>query len=333
MSKSANSSGVSDSQVTSPQKEDLRLSLSTSDPSETSSSNKLSLSQIQETKAKLEAQRMEYEEQGKFKKAQLIHDKLRQLALLEGNKITDQVQNNHQKMKSELVNQQTVEVDTFESVWDMKLEEYDRKAKEILLATMDRQRFEQKETEQHIRAQLMMKKPKFSKQVLQMKHILKQLIKRKQYQEAESIRNQIKPLELREMEVFQREQEASLAKKMQFIQKQHEQELGALKQRIQQGKNELLAQRRQDWNRLSQHHTNMLTEVSHKQKRILSNTKKIISTHSNVLLNSPGKCNVDYRSTFASLQPTPAKLQGSPTSMYSGDTETTASRRSSMYRS
>jgi len=252
---------------------------------------------------------MEFEEQGKYKRAQLIHDKLRQLSLLEGHKIADQVQNNHQKMQHELVNQQSVEVDTFESVWDMKLDEYDRKAKEILMATMDRQRWEQKETEQHIRAQLMMRKPKFSKQVLQMKHVLQQLVKRKQYQEAEAMRNQIKPLELKEMEGFQNEQEDTLARKMQFVHKQHEQELNALKQRIQQGKNELLSQRRQDWKRLSQHHTNMLTEVTQKQKRILSNTKKIISTHSTVLLSSPAKCNVDYRSTFASLQPTPSKVQ------------------------
>mmetsp|Transcript_5890 Transcript_5890/g.8619 ORF Transcript_5890/g.8619 Transcript_5890/m.8619 type:complete len:309 (+) Transcript_5890:528-1454(+) len=272
------------------------------------------LKRINDDKARLEAQRIELEEQGRYKEAQVIHNKLKQLSLLEGHKITKQVRSNHKQMQTDLVNQQTVEVDTFESVWSMKLEEYDKKAKEILLTTMDRQEWEAKETEQKIRQMLMMKKPKFSKKVLQYRTILKQLVKRKSYDEAEALRNQIKPLELKEMEKFQKSQEKTLKKKLTIVEKQHKMELEALTQRIQQGKNELLAQRQSDWKRLVQHHTNMMNEVTQKQKRILSNTKRIISTHNNVMLTSPTRANINYRTTFTALQPSPSNRMYSPNS-------------------
>jgi hypothetical protein len=242
----------------------------------------------------LEERQKEFEEQGLYLEAQQIMNQIKELNLVEGKKLEQQYHKNKRRAHQELQQKHVIEQQAFEEIWSGKLEEYDRQAKEIIIATLDRQKWEKQETEQHLRSQYLVQKPKFSKELLNSKVQMEKLVKQKMYTDAEDIRKNLRPRELQEIRAFEQGQEAKVQLKMKVVAQKHTQEIEALKQRIQKGKSELSAQKRLDKSRLDQQHQNAWLEFETKQKRLMARAKEYINKQSTVLLTSTRKHAVDY---------------------------------------
>lgn len=266
----------------------------------------------------LEERQKEFEEQGLYMEAQQVMNQIKELNLVEGRKVEQQYHKNKRRAYQELRQKHSIEQQAFEEIWDGKLEEYDKQAKEVILATLDRQKWEKKETDKHLRSQLLAQKPKFSKNLLNMKVQLEKVVKQKMYNEAEEIRKNIESRELQELRLFEQEQEAKIQQKMKIVAQKHAQEIEALKQRIQKGKSELAAQKRVDKSRLDQQHANAWLEFETKQKKLLARAKDYINKQSSVVLNSSRNHAVDY-----------SHLQGLHREMSISSTPSPSSSRSS----
>jgi hypothetical protein len=266
----------------------------------------------------LEEKRRNLEEEGFYLEAQQVMNKIKEVNLVEGQKFEILFKYIQHQALQEVLYRHRVEMLVFDEIWSEKVTEYERQAKEIILSSIERQKWERNETEQHIRSQLYQLKPKFSKQVLNMKSQLQRLVKQKMYEEADSLRRNLKPLELKEIAQFEQLQENKVQVKMNFVKNRHSQELEALKQRILKGKTELLHQKNQDQKRLEQSHANIMQEFTAKQKRVLTKTKQFIGKQSAVLLTSPRKSAVDFSllkfgsSTFDKYLSSPALSPRSP---------------------
>lgn len=146
------------------------------------------LQEIQSRKETLEIQRASLEDEGRYIEAQACVDLLRELNLIEGKKIEQQMKILQDRQRIRVEQRQTMEVEAFDAVWTNKLEDYENQSKDILITTLERQNWEKKEAEQQIRTQLLMKKPKFSKQILAMRNTLEKLVKQRLYFDADRLR-------------------------------------------------------------------------------------------------------------------------------------------------
>lgn len=152
----------------------------------------ISVQDIQVALEKLEVQRIELEECGDYLGAAHVMDQIKKLSLKQANLIKQQiVKKQNEKLKA-MKEKHKKEIEEFEKIWSVKLAEYDKKAKEVIVSTMERQQFELKELTAHLRQECNMKRPKYSQEVLNLRRQMLILVKQKKYIEAEKIKRQIK---------------------------------------------------------------------------------------------------------------------------------------------
>lgn len=201
----------------------------------------------------LDEKRKQFEEDGFYLEAQQVVNKIKELQLAESQKVAHLIALEKKRTKEELEQRHKAELEEFEEKWRGKFEEYDNQAKMVALAVIERHKLEKTETESYIRSQMYLKKPKFSKEVLNMKNMLQKLVKQKIYEEADALRRQIKQQELKEIAEFEKSQEAIVRQKLAFIETKHQQELDRLKLKISKGKTELQHQKESELEQLKRH--------------------------------------------------------------------------------
>lgn len=89
-------------------------------------------------------------------------------------------------------------------------------------------------------------------------------------------------MEISEIEKFEQQQNDFMQNKLRQLLHRQKQELEVLKKRVKQGRNELILQRTQDWNRLQQHHGNARQEMDARSKRMRSKMTDYIQKYVNL---------------------------------------------------
>eukprot|EP01006_Ploeotia_vitrea_P058305 TRINITY_DN69156_c0_g1_i1.p1 TRINITY_DN69156_c0_g1~~TRINITY_DN69156_c0_g1_i1.p1 ORF type:complete len:315 (-),score=51.88 TRINITY_DN69156_c0_g1_i1:115-1059(-) len=245
----------------------------------------------------LERRRQQCEMEGRFYEAQECVDQMREFSVKQGKRLAKASREANAQEKQYIQEKQRLELLTFTKLWEEKLDEYEQQAKEIVKFVKARQAKDRQEQEEGVRQQLMSKRPRFSKQVLHLRELLERLVSQRKYIEAEEIRKKLKPLELEEVKKFDESLGSTFNKKAKALQTKDRNELNALNQRIQSGRDELKAQRRADFERLLQHHQNVLNELAQRTRVHISKTQEYISKHISVLQQVPNKTTVDYART------------------------------------
>eukprot|EP01063_Lacrimia_lanifica_P015211 TRINITY_DN22024_c0_g1_i1.p1 TRINITY_DN22024_c0_g1~~TRINITY_DN22024_c0_g1_i1.p1 ORF type:complete len:268 (+),score=154.94 TRINITY_DN22024_c0_g1_i1:90-893(+) len=250
---------------------------------------------LHETLLQLDEQRQQCEREGKFYQAQECLNKMRDMNLKQGKKIERIARSANAQEKQDITERQRLELLTFTKLWEEKLEEYERQAKEVIAHVKNRQNSEYKEQEDIVKIQLMNKRPRFSKNVLQMREELERMVRQKKYLEAESIKRNLKPLEDEEVKRFDEQLSITFSKKTQLLKQQYRNEINALKQRIKLGREELLAQRKADFERLLQRHANVSKELDQKTRLHISRTRDYVQRQMQALVNAPTKTLMDFQ--------------------------------------
>ncbi|KAG2377973.1 hypothetical protein C9374_008595 [Naegleria lovaniensis] len=225
----------------------------------------------------LEEQRLVLEEEGYFTQAEQVHEKIKEIYKKEASKIEMSFVNVVNALKLELVSIMSKEMDAFEQVWKQKTSQFEAQAKDLLGNTAQRQNAELKQTEQVMRQQMHIHKPKFSKTVLEQRARVLTLVRTKNYKQAETLKNQLIPLELKEIEKFERHQEEKLKKKLSYVESRHKMEMDVLHQRIMSGRRELENIKRKELTAVTQQQTVIIQEFENKHRKALSQIKQFIS--------------------------------------------------------
>lgn len=240
--------------------------------------------------------------EGRFIDAQICHDLLNQVA----NNCSDRaqravqdkirtlqpVQAKHEENRAELVQ--------FTKLWEKEMAAYDAKGEAVVAALCEKHQRELHEASQLLESQLAATRPHFSRRVIDLRAELGKLVALKRFREADSINKDLVALERAEGAAF----EQSLAKRYRKAIKvsvgAHQRELESLKGRIQGGRDELLRQRRADYQTLLQRHAIRASDVDHKVRAQLQQEHKHLERQAVLMARRPANA-VDMFSEYEDL--------------------------------
>ncbi|RLN90549.1 hypothetical protein BBJ28_00012307 [Nothophytophthora sp. Chile5] len=208
----------------------------------------------------LEEHRKNCERQGKYVEAEIAKNRLEELKVHEENRRKEAMRSRQIAERLGVEEAHMLEFQQFNQVWDRKMDEYERNVEELVVAMREKHRaelleFQQKMLEKH-------QKPKFSKDLLNLRRIEEHLARQKEfvnpaevlhsldcYGEAHKIKLKSDALEAWELEKWRNlKQQEMFQREVTFKQRQ-KQDLDALQKRIQSGREEQKKQRQVDLER------------------------------------------------------------------------------------
>eukprot|EP01012_Entosiphon_sulcatum_P057200 TRINITY_DN8092_c0_g1_i1.p1 TRINITY_DN8092_c0_g1~~TRINITY_DN8092_c0_g1_i1.p1 ORF type:complete len:300 (-),score=54.20 TRINITY_DN8092_c0_g1_i1:8-907(-) len=171
-----------------------------------------------------------------------------------------------------LQQQQRLELLTFTKIWEEKEAVYERQSNAITEHLQERQKINFDVVADQLWQQLSAKKPRPSKKALELRTMVAKLAKQRRFQEAASMKQQLVDLEGEEQDKHEKSIQLTFESKLRVLQNQNSNEMAALHQRIKSGNDELCLQRKLDFERLLQQHSNAITELEQSHK---SNVKRL----------------------------------------------------------
>ena len=156
-----------------------------------------------------------------------------------------------------------LEFQQFNMVWDKKMTEYERHAEELVEAMKERHAAELRDFQSNLLQK--QQRPKFSRELLNLRKIQEHLAKQKDYTEAHKIKLKCDALEAWELEKWQNGKQQEMFQREAKFKHQKQQELIALQKRVQTGREEQKKQRQMDLERLLQRYQNVKSELEAQQ--------------------------------------------------------------------
>ncbi|KAF4319156.1 hypothetical protein BBO99_00007069 [Phytophthora kernoviae] len=211
----------------------------------------------------LEEHRKNCERQGKYVEAEIAKNRLEELKVHEENRRKEAMRSRQIAERLGVEEAHMLEFQQFNQVWDRKMDEYERNVEDLVINMREKHKselleFQQKLLEKH-------QKPKFSKDLLNLRRIEEHLARQKDYGEAHKIKLKSDALEAWELEKWRNlKQQEMFQREVTFKQRQ-KQDLDALQKRIQSGREEQKKQRQVDLERLLQRYQNVKAELQQQQ--------------------------------------------------------------------
>eukprot|EP01079_Euglenida_sp_SAG-EU17-18_P004858 gene4858-5008_t len=216
-------------------------------------------------------------------------------------KLQSTSQRDFNEEKNQLVERQRLELLTFRKMWEDRMDEYERQARELILHTKRRQNDEFRQEEANCRQELLQRRPHDSRAVIAMREMLDKLVRQRKYLEAEELKHKLEAAQHDDIGapaplssgpphgtqpsygapfyVLRRLYYTLLTDKFDECPlgppayPVYSNEIQAIKQRLKLGNDELLAQRKSDFERLVQHHTNEAQMYNQKARLGISKTQ------------------------------------------------------------
>eukprot|EP00596_Hydrurales_sp_CCMP1899_P004576 CAMPEP_0119042068 /NCGR_PEP_ID=MMETSP1177-20130426/14328_1 /TAXON_ID=2985 /ORGANISM="Ochromonas sp, Strain CCMP1899" /LENGTH=250 /DNA_ID=CAMNT_0007008585 /DNA_START=219 /DNA_END=967 /DNA_ORIENTATION=- len=224
----------------------------------------------------LEEHRKNCERQGKYVEAEIAKNRLDELKLHEENRRREAMRSRQIAERLGVEEAHMLEFQQFNMIWDRKMGEYEMHAEELVEAMKERHSAELRDYQR----QLMGKqtRPKFSKDLLNLRKIQDTLAKQKEYAEAHKIKLKSDALEAWELEKWHSQRQQDLLLKEGKFKHIKLQELIALQKRIQTGREEQKKQRHQDLERLLQRYQNVKAELEAQQNLERVRMEKLVQS-------------------------------------------------------
>eukprot|EP00698_Gefionella_okellyi_P022164 TRINITY_DN7306_c0_g1_i1.p1 TRINITY_DN7306_c0_g1~~TRINITY_DN7306_c0_g1_i1.p1 ORF type:complete len:216 (+),score=57.64 TRINITY_DN7306_c0_g1_i1:201-848(+) len=157
-----------------------------------------------------------------------------------------------------------LEFQQFTALWDKKIADFEKHAKELDDAMRERHALELQQFQEQFQDEANAK-PKFSRDLLNLRKIQETLAKQKEYAEAHKVKLKGDNLEQWEREKHRMESAQRASTRSTKLHAHHESELQALRKRIQTTREELKKQRQSELERLLQRFQNVKSELEAQQ--------------------------------------------------------------------
>ena len=208
----------------------------------------------------LEEHRKNCERQGKYVEAEIAKNRLEELKLHEENRRREAMRSRQIAERLGVEEAHMLEFQQFNIVWDKKMQDYEERAAMLEEETKARHAQELANFQKHM-IESISNKPKFSKELLNLRRVQETLAKAKDYKEAHRIKMRADQLEAWELEKLRNStQQGMYSKEAQFRRRQTN-ELLALQKRIQAGRDEQKKLRQRDLECLLQRYQNVKSEL------------------------------------------------------------------------
>ncbi|GMH65490.1 hypothetical protein TrVE_jg3587 [Triparma verrucosa] len=240
----------------------------------------------------LEEHRKNCERQGKYVEAEIAKNRLEELKLHEENRRKEAMRSRQIAERLGVEEAHMLEFQQFNMVWDKKMEAYEVHAETLVEAmkvrhTKDLKEFQRKLLQKQAR-------PKFSRELLNLRNIQEHLAKAKDYTEAHKMKLKADALEAWEIEKWRNQKQQEMFQQEAKFKHSKQQELIALQKRIQTGREEQKKRRQLDLERLLQRYQNVKSELEAQQN--LERMRAAKQLQSGAFMNLQGRRTKNARS-------------------------------------
>lgn len=245
--------------------------------------------------AQLDLLRQDSERKGDFLKAQQCVNRMREVNLRYAKRIEQTAHQANKDARERLAEEHKLEIATFTRMWEDKLTEYDLNAEKVISEMKAKHIEDYARQEGILKVQIMNRRPRFSKTVMDLRDALERMIQQRQYLEAEELKQKLAAQERFELESFDDGLAGVFEKRTQTLKVQYVNEMRAVEQKIKMGREELLSQRKIDFERLLKRHANVIKELDQETKLHISKTRQYVLRQVKALVHDPVKTGVDLR--------------------------------------
>jgi hypothetical protein len=237
----------------------------------------------------LEEHRKNCERQGKYVEAEIAKNRLEELRQHEENRRREAMRSRQIAERLGVEEAHMLEFQQFNALWDKRMAEFEQKSADLEEAMKERHGTELMEYIRNAQSEPL-RKPKFSKELLNLRKIQQTLAKQKEYAEAHKIKLKADNLEAFELEKMRNQHQMRLSNVVEKFKAKQTAELQALRKRIQTGREEQKKQRQLDLERLLQRYQNVKSELESQQNIERIRAEKFMNYHlSSQKSGSPGK--------------------------------------------
>lgn len=224
----------------------------------------------------LEEHRKNCERQGKYVEAEIAKNRLEELKMHEENRRKEAMRSRQIAERLGVEEAHMLEFQQFNIVWDKKMDEYEQHASSLVEAMKERHASELRD----FQAALLQRqaRPKFSRELLNLRRIQEHLARQKDYTEAHKIKLKCDALEAWELEKWQNSKQHEMFQREAKFKHQKQQELVALQKRVHTGREEQKKQRQMDLERLLQRYQNVKAELEAQQNLERIRAERMAST-------------------------------------------------------
>jgi hypothetical protein len=213
----------------------------------------------------LEEHRRKCERDGKYAEARVATKRLHDLKVHEEQKRKEEVRRRHLSERLDSERAFAVEQEQHNKLWEEKVVEYEAWVAEQMerLKMLHVAKFEEFRAEAELKVP---RRPQFSKDLLNQKHICENLAKQRKYVEAEKLREICAKMEVVEMQATVLTYEAEVGLKATQVRVKQQQETEALLVRASRTRHEMRITRQLDFERRKQRFRNIMAELENTQK-------------------------------------------------------------------
>lgn len=249
--------------------------------------------EIRDYLLQLDMLRQECERGGNFLKAQECVNRMREVNLRYAKKVELRSRQANVVTKHKTTQEQKLELLTFSRMWEEKLREYDQRAELLVHDIKKTHTLDYRNQEAELRLHIMNKRPRFSKQVMELRTMLEKYVAQRRYVEAEEVKQKLARQEQMELHLFDDQLANAFEKKAAHLKDQYLLELRAAEQKIAMGREELLGQRQLDFERLMKKHTKNVKEIESQTKLHVAKTQNYVKSQVKALVLDPLKTGMD----------------------------------------
>ena len=226
----------------------------------------------------LEEHRKNCERQGKYVEAEIAKNRLEELRQHEENRRREAMRSRQIAERLGVEEAHMLEFQQFNALWDKRMAEFEQKSADLEEAMKERHGTELMEYIRNAQSEPL-RKPKFSKELLNLRKIQQTLAKQKEYAEAHKIKLKADNLEAFELEKMRNQHQMRLSNVVEKFKAKQTAELQALRKRIQTGREEQKKQRQLDLERLLQRYQNVKSELESQQNIERIRAEKFMNYH------------------------------------------------------
>jgi len=205
------------------------------------------------------------EDNNKYVEAEIAAKRIQELTAHEEERAKEGMKSRQIAEKLGIEEAHMLEFQQFNSMWDEKMKEFDHHAAALKEAMLERHAVDRRNVLQALNTSAQYK-PKFSKELLNLRTIQACLAKQKDYGEAHKIKVKADHLEAWELEKLREQRQVKIANADAKLQQKQQQELSALEQRIIGGREELKKKRHRDLEVLLQRYQNAKSGLDFSQR-------------------------------------------------------------------
>jgi hypothetical protein len=250
----------------------------------------------------LDALREDCERRGDFLKAHECVNRMREVNLRFAKRLEKKSHQANVDTKVALAEEHKQELLTFSRLWEDKIRDFDDQAARVLDDLKRKHAEDYKAQEGILKVQLMNKRPRFSRAVVDLRNHMERCVAQRDYLGAEEAKKQLVRMEEHELAAFDDSLAATFDKRCAVLKTQYVNELRAVEQKIAVGREELLSARSVEFDKMSRRHENVFRELDSETKLHISRTRQYIHRQVKAMVHDPVKTGMELRGVSATFR-------------------------------